>query len=261
MGLGGMLGSNVGSAVWCGVISAVLLWCVAWFAALVVRAEPESAIVHIGLRAEVELHTGRIHIGDVADVSGGPLHLRQRIAGLDIDELVGMERETYITQRQVAYRLQLAGVDMQSVRLEGAPFVRVKLAAIQPASASRNNAGRVSSSPLQAGNAVTGFRAGTANHLVGGVRPASLSARPAADSVATNQMRPNEHLSISDPVVLIKKGDLVRLMARVGPLEISTRGEALADGRLGQIIPVRNVDSKQTVHARVIKPATVKVEY
>ena len=50
-----------------------------------------------------------------------------------------------------------------------------------------------------------------------------------------------------DQRVVIKRQDRVALVAKVGDLNISVRGEALQDGRIGQTIRVQNVESKSIV--------------
>lgn len=59
----------------------------------------------------------------------------------------------------------------------------------------------------------------------------------------------------------IRTNDLVHLIATVGPLQVKTRGEALQDGRIGQLIQVRNLDSKTVVTGRVVDRSTIEVEY
>lgn len=61
--------------------------------------------------------------------------------------------------------------------------------------------------------------------------------------------------------LLIKARDPVKLVARVGPLRVTTLGEAIQDGRAGQMIRVRNVDSKSVVSGRVTDRGVVEVDY
>jgi len=60
---------------------------------------------------------------------------------------------------------------------------------------------------------------------------------------------------------LVKGGELVRLVAHVGPLEVKTKGEALQDGRAGQSIRVRNIESGTIVLGRVVEHSVVEVDY
>jgi hypothetical protein len=62
-------------------------------------------------------------------------------------------------------------------------------------------------------------------------------------------------------VVVVKSGGAVRLTAQVGPLRVETTGEALQDGRVGQLIRVRNADSHNVVNGRVVSQGVVEVQY
>lgn len=61
--------------------------------------------------------------------------------------------------------------------------------------------------------------------------------------------------------VLIKQRELVKLVAKLGPLQVTTMAEALQEGRDGQWIRVRNVDSKKVVVGRVVARAIVEVDH
>jgi flagella basal body P-ring formation protein FlgA len=65
----------------------------------------------------------------------------------------------------------------------------------------------------------------------------------------------------ADLPVLVKAGGVIRLMARVGPVRIETLGEALQEGRAGQTVRVRNVDSQNIVSGRVVDRGVVEVDY
>jgi len=60
---------------------------------------------------------------------------------------------------------------------------------------------------------------------------------------------------------LVKRGDLVTIIAEFNGLKITTLGQVKKKGRLGERIPVVNVDSKKMVYARVIDSKTVKVDF
>jgi flagella basal body P-ring formation protein FlgA len=60
---------------------------------------------------------------------------------------------------------------------------------------------------------------------------------------------------------VVRANELVHLIASVGPLQVKTRGEAMQDGRIGQLIQVRNLDSKSVVTGRVVDHSTIEVEY
>ena len=69
-----------------------------------------------------------------------------------------------------------------------------------------------------------------------------------------------EAVPVENPV-LIRPHDVVRLVASLGPLRVTAVGEALQDGRAGQFIRVRNVDSNHTVLGRVVDRTSVEVSY
>jgi flagella basal body P-ring formation protein FlgA len=60
---------------------------------------------------------------------------------------------------------------------------------------------------------------------------------------------------------LVKRGDLVVIIAQSNGLKITTLGQVKKKGRLGERIPVVNLDSKKILHARVIDSNTVKVDF
>ncbi len=60
---------------------------------------------------------------------------------------------------------------------------------------------------------------------------------------------------------LVKRGDLVVIVAESESLKITTLGQVKKKGRLGERIPVVNLDSKKVLHARVVDANTVKVDF
>ena len=64
-----------------------------------------------------------------------------------------------------------------------------------------------------------------------------------------------------DNPVLVKQRDLVKLVARVGNLRVTALAEAQQDGRAGDHVRVRNVDSRKDVLGRVVGRGLVEVEY
>lgn len=65
----------------------------------------------------------------------------------------------------------------------------------------------------------------------------------------------------ADNPVLIKPRDVVTLTARVGGVRLVTRGEALQEGRAGDRVRVRNIDSKREVVGRVVERGVVEVDF
>ena len=77
---------------------------------------------------------------------------------------------------------------------------------------------------------------------------------------AVSAGRPVEQTHIATPAV-IRTGELVKIFARKGALNISTQGLARTDGRQGETIQVKNVATNKLVHCRVDGPGLVSVEF
>ena len=60
---------------------------------------------------------------------------------------------------------------------------------------------------------------------------------------------------------LVKRGDLVVIVAESNGLKITTLGQVKKRGRLGERIPVINMDSKKILYGRVIDSNTVRVDF
>jgi flagella basal body P-ring formation protein FlgA len=60
---------------------------------------------------------------------------------------------------------------------------------------------------------------------------------------------------------LVKRGDVVVIIAESKGLKITTLGQVKKKGGLGDRIPVINFDSKKILYARVLDSSTVKVEF
>ncbi|MBN2376820.1 MAG: flagellar basal body P-ring formation protein FlgA [Sedimentisphaerales bacterium] len=72
-----------------------------------------------------------------------------------------------------------------------------------------------------------------------------------------------EHAVISADMIrklrVIKRNDPVEVISRVGQISVTVRGEALADGCLNEIVPVRFGPNKTIVRARVTGPGQLAV--
>ena len=65
---------------------------------------------------------------------------------------------------------------------------------------------------------------------------------------------------IEEPPV-IRRNQIVKIVARTPYLTVIAKGQARQDGRPGEIIRVRNLSSKKEVFARVVSPNTVEVSF
>lgn len=298
------------------------------------------------LRATAAVSGAQVKIGDIADLQGCEDEERERLARLDLAELPLSSQPILITQQQIGFRLQLAGLSAGSYRLEGPRCLRVsrpdgegldaKIVAVARQVLEQKLAARagdysielaqaVSLPPLSADSedihlegevhtpvvppcrmaveVVIYVRGARRNSVLVYLDIKKFQAVPVAirkiDSgeqlsaenvglqrvvventqkvaIATESLmgrRARRPMSAGHPIepedveadapngAVIHANDLVHLIASVGPLQVKTRGEALQDGRIGQAIQVRNLDSKSVVTGRVVDRSTVEVEY
>jgi flagella basal body P-ring formation protein FlgA len=61
--------------------------------------------------------------------------------------------------------------------------------------------------------------------------------------------------------VLVKRNEEVELIARGKNFIVKAKGVALENGRLGEVIRVRNKDSQKVVFAKVVGERLVEVSY
>lgn len=93
--------------------------------------------------------------------------------------------------------------------------------------------------------------------------PQALAGKRARRALSPGQVlvgQDLESVSAEDPI-LVKQQGLVKLVAKLGPIQIVADCEALQDGRKGQLIRVRNIDSRNIVVGRVVDRSLVEAEY
>ena len=61
--------------------------------------------------------------------------------------------------------------------------------------------------------------------------------------------------------VVVRRGDMVTIVAQQGGLRVTASGQARQDGALGETISVVNVNSKKVITARVIGPNQVEIVF
>lgn len=67
--------------------------------------------------------------------------------------------------------------------------------------------------------------------------------------------------ALLDSPPLVRRGEMVKLVAGNESFQITAMGEARRDGRKGEQIPVLNLSSRREVFGRVVEPGVVRVEY
>lgn len=65
---------------------------------------------------------------------------------------------------------------------------------------------------------------------------------------------------LKNPTV-VKRGDLVSILAKSGPLTVRTAGQVKTPGAQGDVVRVKNLMSRREVYARVISPNEVQVDF
>jgi len=60
---------------------------------------------------------------------------------------------------------------------------------------------------------------------------------------------------------VVRRGDVVTIIAESGCLKISARGKIKKKGHVGEILKVENLDSRKEIYARVIDSCTVAVDF
>ena len=77
--------------------------------------------------------------------------------------------------------------------------------------------------------------------------------------VAKRRIRADQTISpnLLDRPLAVRRGQPVTIVASQDGIEASTLGEALSDGRTGEIIRVRNASSENVIDAKVLEPGVV----
>jgi flagella basal body P-ring formation protein FlgA len=60
---------------------------------------------------------------------------------------------------------------------------------------------------------------------------------------------------------LVKRGDIVKIVANTGIMTITATGMVKQKGRKGEMVRVMNTDSNRIVTARVTGPGAVEVDF
>jgi flagella basal body P-ring formation protein FlgA len=306
----------------------------------------EARPIVIVLRDAATVSGSQVRIGDIADLQECEQEERERIARLDLAELPLSSQPIHVTQQQIGFRLQLAGLDAGSYRLQGSSCVRVsrpksegleaKIAAVARQSLEQKLSGQTEDyrieqaqavvlPPLSADSSDIHLEAEVRSQIIPPCRvavdvgiyvrgarrnsvlvyldvkklqPVPVAIRHiesgetfSADNVRLERIavanpqniavssaglmgrRARRPMSAGHPIepedlepdtqvaAVVRANDLVHLIATVGPMQVKTRGQAMQDGRIGQLIQVRNMDSKNVVTGRVVDRSTVEVEY
>ena len=80
---------------------------------------------------------------------------------------------------------------------------------------------------------------------------------------AAQNINPEQKLTWRDlsAYQIIRKGQIVEVIANEGPMSITLKGMALSGGGIGQEIMVRNVESRRDIPARIVDARAVRVNF
>lgn len=90
-----------------------------------------------------------------------------------------------------------------------------------------------------------------------------LQGKRARNALAVGQLLTSADVEAApaETPIVVRQQALVKLVAKLGSFQLVAIGEALQDGRTGQLIRVRNIDSQSVVVGRVVDRSVVEVEY
>jgi len=250
-------------------------------------------VLVITLRPTITTREPLVPVSAVATLSGGSASLRRKVAELDLAELKPDVSPVAVGSDQIAFRLQIAGIEPKLFRVDGrqaliglAPDEVTEeslLAAATQAARPRlpklaDNVSIQQAQPIQVPNVK--IEPADRIHLEArpnaGLNPLGLIHIPVdviknGDCCATVSVYLNvsyvarasaaEREREADNPILVKSHDTVRLVARIGATRVTALGEALQEGRRGELIRVRNVDSSKVVAGRVADAQLVEIDY
>jgi flagella basal body P-ring formation protein FlgA len=241
-----------------------------------------------------------VTLDQIAKLSGGSTALRKRLGKLDVIDFPSSVSHRVVTSDQVRFRLLLADMEAAEFRMSGArrttivepdePItLRRLLAAAEQALAARypGDLARAAVTPSKSIDVPSlETRPGDRIRLDAVVKgPVALNGRSRVDVSLNVNGKTREvvpvFLDVAQPAklapgespgakwtpaagpadVLIKAHDNVKLVAVIGSARVEAVGEAQQDGKIGQVIRVRNVESNRIVHGRVEAGGAVIVEY
>jgi len=83
---------------------------------------------------------------------------------------------------------------------------------------------------------------------------------PLSASTVSAAAQTSSHGGASSSPYLIERGELVRVCVKTGSAEVTAVGEARTNGRLGDLVEVKNVDTGKRFYGRVVAAGVVEVD-
>jgi len=234
------------------------------------------------------------HVGTIV----GSAEAKKIVSAIDLTEMPVRDTFVTVTRRQVEVRLRLAGLAASEFRVLGSdrvtvtadrhpvpvedvviaakaailsrlphPSDQVTLELVQPVSVKLPEVGKSEKVDIRAEPNLKSVRMGSQQvnvtistrgekRLVLGVYlEAKLIGQPATAAPVRAVSAPPARTP-----VLVKPGQKVKIGITFGEMRATAVGQSLEEGRIGQMIRVRNVDSNKVLTARVSGPGTVDLE-
>jgi hypothetical protein len=205
------------------------------------------------------------------------VRFRLLLAGLDERQFVlrgaartfVRESDAPVTFRKIAHAAEQAVREQYTASVSAIVHRSLEVPTLAPRTGERCRlSARVKSAPERAGFALVDV-ALTLNGKTCAVVPVTVEigdrpALPSLDSLERSAIRPALHTApatAADEPFVVKARDNVKITARIGTARIEALGEALQDGRVGDVIRVRNTESGRTVHGRIEQGGLIIVDY
>lgn len=199
-------------------------------------ADSRSTAVVVALRPTARTEAAIVRIADVADLSGGTAALRNRIAALDLDDAPEPGTVLEIDPAQIEFRLRLARIEPRDFMIRGDVVHVVSRYAATSRVATATQPSRVPAQPVSL------------------QKDKPASSPPPAVRTGSPASTPR----VIEPFA-VKRRDRVKAIARIGDSTVSVTAEAQQDGRVGDVIKVKNIDSNATIYGRVLSSTELEV--
>jgi flagella basal body P-ring formation protein FlgA len=239
-----------------------------------------------------------VTVGHVGTVTG-PAEWKRAVAAIDLSDMPVRETSVTVTRRQVEVRLKLAGLRDTDFRVLGSDRVIVvadrKAVPVEDVVIAAK-AAILSRLPYPPDEVTLDLVRPVVTKLpeVGTAERVDIRAEPNTNSVQMGRQQVNVTIStrgekrltlsvfleaklagqaaaaaatprtVAGPVAkvapAVTPGQKVKMSVTIGELRVTAMGLSLEEGKVGQMIRVRNVDSNKVLSARVSGPGTVEVE-
>lgn len=261
-----------------------LAWAI-WFAAGWLSAAEPGEPVTITVKRVSNISTKTATLGNIADINGGNKLVRDRLVKLDIADVPTNGGIVRVSRQQIGFRLRLADVAAHSFDLEGADEVivafrpstvsseQVSMAAREALARLLPDADQVNVRLIQPVGLPFVIQAEPADVTI---KAQPHDAGPLAGRVqmdTTISVRGEKKCTVpaffeikpiaasrDEGVTMVRARQSVKMVVRLGPINVLAMGEALQDGKSGQTIRIKNSASNKIVSGRVVGPSLVEVD-